>query len=59
MQKEEEDVDDSAKEERQDAECLAEIDLLKNEADGMDEDIVVDFLKNDDGFEFGNVDTDV
>ena len=25
----------------------------------MDEDIVVDFLKNDDGFEFGDVDTDV
>ena len=36
--KEEEDVDDSANEERQYAECL-EIDLLKNKADEMDEDI--------------------
>ena len=57
MQKEEEDVDDSANEERQYAECL-EIDLLKNKADEMDEEIVVDFLQNDDGFEFDDVDVD-
>ena len=57
MQKEEEDVDDSANEERQYAECL-EIDLLKNKADEMEEDIVVDFLQNDDGFEFDDVDVD-